>query len=501
MTQNNLNIRGRFINGAFWMLGSKLTERVLGLVSTLILARLLLPADFGLVAMAAPVIALVELLGAFGIDAALIQRSNPTQSHYNTAWTINIIFGALITLFLWLLAPLAASFFHEARLEKIIYWLAINSFVRGFYNIGMVKFRKELNMAPEVIWVLSRKITSLVVATIAALLIGSYWALIWGMVTSTLVGVIASFVLSKYRPRLTLKAYKDMIGFSSWFLLLNFLNYLQLRTNDLIVGRLLGPAQLAFYNVSIDIAVPFTGEASSIIARVAFPAFSKIAHDRTRLSDGLGAVLSGLAIFSVPAGFGIFATDKLIVSVLLGEQWLPASEIIGALAISTAALGMLSHISIVYMSLGFPKLSTLASAVNVTALIGLSLLLIPQHGLLAVNYVFPLSAASCAISHYLILRVVLPEFRLTNWLQAFWRPVTASVLMYLVVNTFISAFISDGPFLKIVLLLAAITIGAVTYAVSILALWRLEGMPAGSEKLIVNKIKDIIFNLKKRNAS
>ena len=499
--QNNLNIRGRFINGAFWMLGSKLTERVLGLVSTLILARLLLPADFGLVAMAAPVIALVELLGAFGIDAALIQRSNPTQSHYNTAWTINILFGALITLFLWLLAPVAASFFHEARLEKILYWLAINSFVRGFYNIGMVKFRKELNMAPEVIWVLSRKITSLVVATIAALLIGSYWALIWGMVTSTLVGVIASFVLSKYRPQLTLKAYKDMLGFSSWFLLLNFLNYLQLRTNDLIVGRLLGPTQLAFYNVSIDIAVPFTGEASSIIARVAFPAFSKIAHDRTRLSDGLGAVLSGLAIFSVPAGFGIFATDKLIVSVLLGEQWLPASEIIGALAISTAALGMLSHISIVYMSLGFPKLSTLASAVNVTALIGLSLLLIPQHGLLAVNYVFPLSAAACAISHYLILRVVLPEFRLTNWLQAFWRPVAASVLMYLVVNTFISVFISDSPFLKIVLLLAAIIIGAVTYAVSILALWRLEGMPAGSESLILNKIKDIIFNWKKRNAS
>ena len=146
MMSNNLNIRGRFISGAFWMLGSKLTERVLGLVSTLILARLLLPTDFGLVAMAAPVIALVELLGAFGFDAALIQRTEATRRHYNTAWTLNIIFSILITLCLWLLAPIAANFFHEARLEEIIYWLAINSLLRGFSNIGMVKFRKELNM-------------------------------------------------------------------------------------------------------------------------------------------------------------------------------------------------------------------------------------------------------------------------------------------------------------------------------------------------------------------
>ena len=103
--------------GAAWLIGFKLLDKSIGLVSTLVLVRVLTPSDFGLVAMATAVVALLELMGAFGFDAALIQRQDTTRGHFDTAWTFNVIFGSSVALLLVALALPAAGFYREPRLE------------------------------------------------------------------------------------------------------------------------------------------------------------------------------------------------------------------------------------------------------------------------------------------------------------------------------------------------------------------------------------------------
>ncbi|HUW38672.1 MAG TPA: lipopolysaccharide biosynthesis protein [Rhodocyclaceae bacterium] len=487
---NEGHISDRFINGAVWMLVSKLSERGLGLISTLILARLLIPADFGLVAMAAPVVALVELLGAFGIDSALIQKRNLTRNHLDTAFTLNLIAAAAITVSLWLVAPLAARYFREPRLEAVINWLALGNLIQGFGNPGIILFRKEINMAPEVLILIGKKITSLITAATAALLLGNYWALVWGMLLSRFVGVGLSYMLTPFRPRFSLAERNEILGFSSWMLIIQILYYLQLRANDLIIGRLLGPALLAFYSVAMDLAATAPGEAMVAISRAAFPTLSKLNGDAQRLRRGLRQILSGVGLFAIPAAFGIAATSHLLVIVLLGPRWMPVAELLGPLAISCAVLGIMSQISYVYMAQGLPRTSALVSVLGVIALIGSSIILIPAHGLSGIKIAYPLMAATISVGHVVSLRRTLPEFLLADWIAAFWRPIGAASAMFVSVKAAAewitpvhSSVAGMAP------LVGLVAMGVLSYGLSLTFLWHIAGSPDGPEALAFGKIK------------
>src|SRR3954462_5823223 len=121
--------------GAAWTMSVRLVDRGIGLASTVMLARLLVPADFGVVAMAMGVVTLLEVFAAFGFDNALIQKRNVDRSHYDTAWTFNIIFGALVAVSLIVLAWPASLFFHQPALSRVLCALALASLFSSFENI------------------------------------------------------------------------------------------------------------------------------------------------------------------------------------------------------------------------------------------------------------------------------------------------------------------------------------------------------------------------------
>lgn len=483
----------RFVQGAAWMLAAKLGERGLGLVSTLILARLLLPADFGLVAMAAPVVALIELLGALGMDSALIQRRDLKRSHLDTAFTIGLIVAIVIALSLWLVAPFAAEYFREPRLEAIIMWLALGNLIQGFGNPGFVLFRKEINMRPEVTLLVAKKLTSLLVATVAAIVIGNYWALVWGTLVSRVVGVGLSYAMTPFRPRLSLCERREVLGFSAWMLVVQLLSYLQLRANDLIIGRLLGTSQLAYFIIAIDLAASAPGEAMVAISRAAFPTFAKLSSDTQRLRIGLRNILSGVAILAFPAGFGIAATAELLVQVLLGERWMPAAEIVASLAICCAVFGIMSQVPYVYMALGRPRVAAAVSALSVVALVGTSIAVIPSHGLRGVNIAYPAMAATVTLGHFMMLRYILPEFRTSDWVAAFWRPLVAAGAMLVVLRFAAQWFgLIQGSAAGILPLTLLIVLGVVTYIGILSVLWRLSDSPDGPEAMVWMKLQSMV---------
>ncbi|MDQ3444850.1 MAG: oligosaccharide flippase family protein, partial [Pseudomonadota bacterium] len=135
--------------GAAWMLLARVAERGLGLVSLLILARVLVPADFGLIAMAMSVIAFVELASTFGFDLALIQREHLTREHYDTAWTLQIAFGLLSAALIVALAYPSAWFYDEPRVIPVMLVLAASRGVQSFENIGTVDFRRRMDFSRE----------------------------------------------------------------------------------------------------------------------------------------------------------------------------------------------------------------------------------------------------------------------------------------------------------------------------------------------------------------
>src|SRR5687768_1914087 len=129
------------VRGSAWSLLLRWSVRLLGLVTTVILARLLTPEDFGIVSMALIVVGAIEMLAASGQRYAIIRHPNPTRSHFDTAWTLSILMGAAVALLILAAAPISASYLEEPRALAVMQWLAVGAFIRGFENVGLISFQ------------------------------------------------------------------------------------------------------------------------------------------------------------------------------------------------------------------------------------------------------------------------------------------------------------------------------------------------------------------------
>src|SRR6185312_6827363 len=197
------SIRGRMARGAMWMLTHKVAERSLVLLNTLILARLLSPTDFGIVAMGSSVVAMLDLFTAFGVDVILIQRRDSNANHSNTAWTLNVASGTLVATLLLLLSWPLSLLYREPRLIPVVCVFAANSFVQGFENIGVVEFRKSMNFRREFLYLISKRLSTVAATIVLAFLLRSYWAMVFATLIGRLSGVGLSYVLHPFRPRLS----------------------------------------------------------------------------------------------------------------------------------------------------------------------------------------------------------------------------------------------------------------------------------------------------------
>lgn len=485
---------GKMTRGAAWMVLFKIMERGLGLVSTVILARLLVPSDFGLIAMAASIMAILELLSAFGFDMALIQKQDAERRHYDTAWTFNVIFATSSALLLMLLSIPAASFYLDERLTEIILVLAIGAFIQGFENIGVVAFRKELRFNEEFRFLVSKKLIAFSVTVPLAFLLQSYWALVIGIVSGRLGGVTLSYVLHEYRPRLCLSAWRDLFGFSKWLLFNNILTFLRQRSADFVVGRLSGARGLGFFSVAQEVSELPTVELVMPINRAIYPAYAKLAHDPKALRRAFVDVISMLSLVAMPAGAGVSATAELLVPVALGSKWLEAIPLVQILAFYGIAAALQTNLLYIYIAKGQPRIGTLITAAYVSVLLPLLLSLANLYGVEGAAWAYLLTAWTFIPVNYFILHKFL-GLRLVEMLSAWWRPVVATSMMYWAVIEFVDRLATtDSLSVQILHLTSAVLVGVLTYATIIVVLWLIGGRPAGPERAILDRARGSIGN-------
>ena len=216
-------MKAEIAKGATWMILLRLCDRTLGLVSTLILARLLVPADFGLIAMAMSFIALIELAGAFSFEIALIQHPDPSREHYDTVWTLNLAFALGCAGLTAALASVAARFYAEPRLSLVMFVLSVGWIVQGLENIGIVNFRRRMDFSREFAFMFGKRIVGFVVTLTLAYALRSYWALIVGQLSIRFTGLVLSYAMEPFRPRLSVARRRELFSFSGWMLVSNIM--------------------------------------------------------------------------------------------------------------------------------------------------------------------------------------------------------------------------------------------------------------------------------------
>lgn len=304
-----------------------------GLVSTVILARLLTPADFGLVAMATLVIGLLETFSNLGVDHLLMRTRALDRTQYDTAWTIKIIQYSVLAVVLFLTAPLAAAYFKEPRLIEAIRILALSTLLMGVPNIGVINFRKNLEFGRDFLFEFYSKIARVVFTVGFAIYLRNYWALVLGMIASSVFTIVLSYVMEPYRPRLSLADWRRFLKFSMWITPASIANFLNQRIDIFVVGYVANATQLGAYNVASELSRMGTMEIISPISRATFPNLAKLKTHPEEFGRAFAMIVRTVALVAFSLGFGICAVADDVVHIVLGNQWtfaVPLIEWLGA---------------------------------------------------------------------------------------------------------------------------------------------------------------------------
>lgn len=326
----------RVLHGGLWQVVQRGASRAVNLAQLVILARLLVPEDFGLFGVALLTQQTLDVLLRFGIDAALIQREERTEEYLNTAWTLKILKAVIVGGSLILLAPWVAVFFEAPDATPLIRTLALVVMLRGVENIGAVYFRKELEFRKEFVLRFGEALANALVAIFLAWLLGSVWALVIGMAAGAAVRMISSYVLHPHRPKLELNRSKarDLWSYGKWLFGSSTFVYASTQGDDILLGRWLGPTALGIYQVAYRISNAVATEVTHVISSVTFPAYAKLQSATGTLRRGFLATFSLTSLIVVPLAAGIVIFIPEFVKYVIGRQWNRAIGPVRILAIA-----------------------------------------------------------------------------------------------------------------------------------------------------------------------
>lgn len=480
-----MSLGRRMANGATWMVALRFFKRSIGIVSTIVLARLLVPEDFGIVAMAAALMTLVVMFSELGVDTVLVRKPTVDNVDLDSAWSLQVTLGALQALMLLALAAPMAQFYDEPRLEPLIYVLSLAVFIQSFRNIGIVAFRREMTFNKEFILGGSVKATSFIVTVPLAVILQSYWALVMGIVASKVAHVGLSYAMHPYRPRWSRERWRELFGFSKWLLINNALQFLTQRGPIFVLGRLGGAQSAGIFHIAYDLAMLTTSELVTPINRAMLPGYARMNSGEGRLTDGYLDVLGIVAVIALPCGLGIAATATVLVPFALGQQWNVAVPVVETLASAGAIMCLLANTAPAFLALGRPSLVTFLGVIR-------NLVLLP--GLIFGALHSGINGVATAILATTILMAPLNFGLVVKTLGIPWtaiifaviRPIFAAGSMYLLLHIYLVPHILIGANIAIILqALFAVSFGAVAYVTVLLTLWALFGGRTSAEAYLI----------------
>jgi O-antigen/teichoic acid export membrane protein len=466
--------------GAGWVIGFRMVTRLLGIVSTLTLVRLLGPGDFGLVALGSSFALTVDALANLSPHEAIIRERAPDRVMYDTAFTMNLLRGLLTAGLVAAACLPVAAFFHEPRLAPVVLALAAATLIGALENIACVDFVRDFAFDKEFrLWTIPRVLQ--VATTIGcALLWHSYWALIAGILAGRLLRTALSYWMRPYWPRLTLQAWRRITGFTVWSWGITMVMLARDRVDTVLVGRFFNTTQLGVYAMGGEIAALPITELVDPLCRALFPGFSQLRHAGLGVAQTYVRLLAATALLVLPAGVGLAMVADPLVRLAFGPAWLAAIPLIQIFGI-TATLAAFGSISTILFS-AFAMLRTTFAITLGGALLRLVLLLLflPGRPLLAAA---ALLAAVGLLEQATTLGVAASRFGVPAAAlgRAVWRGVLAAGVMGGLL-VWLGLGMVAAPLAPWRHLVGTAAAGAAIYVATLALAWLAAGRPEGPER-------------------
>lgn len=481
------NIGEKIVSGTIWMVAARWSMRLIGVVSTLVLARLLSPEDFGVVAVAMIIVGLVEVLAHAGLTQSLIRTPNPEDAHFNTVWSLQIVLGVLVALVIFLSAPYASTYFDNPEVKLVLQILALRSILQGFENPGIIWFRKNMDFHKDFQFLVWKKGIRFFVVVGLALYLGNYWALVYATLVGKVLSVALSYIMHPFRPKIEFSKTREIWSYSLWLLVVQIGHFINARIDAIVLGGMTNTALVGNYTVAADVAQSPTQELVAPMSRVLFSAFSKVQTNLKELERLFLKAFSSLATMCFATGAGVALISEDIVHVILGDKWLAAEPVLFWLGLTIIFHALTVNMTTLLNSRGMAKASAVLSWSRLAFVLPV-LIFTARTGDIGL-----VSSGRFAVIVLLFLPItVLFAWRtkISGWkiLRQLIRPLIAALVMGLVLTVIDHIMpTSDLP-----RLLVKIFFGTLIYSGAISLMWLFSGRPDGLEKTIMSEIPGII---------
>ncbi|MCH7965749.1 MAG: lipopolysaccharide biosynthesis protein [Bacteroidetes bacterium] len=364
-----MKLKHKIFGGVVWNSFGLIIDNGLSIIVKLILARLLLPEEFGIIGFAVVFTGMIRVLSDMGMSAALIQRKDEELKpiDYDTAFWAGIVWGLfLATIITFVVTPIAASFFNEPLLKTIIPVLSISFLLKPLATVHIVNITREMDFKRIVLPRNISRIIAAIIAIIMALMGYGVWSLVFQRVlTNLFLAVIYPFVCD-WRPkiRFSLISFRKIFSFGVYTTGTGVFNYLTGNIDYLLIGKMLGAQQLGVYSLAYNLTYVVRGQIMGVINRVLYPVYSKIQDDANTIKRYYFKVIKYNCIVIYPMMVGLILLAEPLVLIGLGERWGEAVIPIQLMAGAGLVHLLTSSNTILLRGIGKPRLEMIMSIIK-----------------------------------------------------------------------------------------------------------------------------------------
>jgi O-antigen/teichoic acid export membrane protein len=387
-------------------------EKLIFLFRLIILAKLLTPGDFGLLAIASVAIDFLIRISNFGMVPALIQREDATEEHYDAAWTIGVLRALTVAIIVFITAPLIANFFAETRATNILRALALRPLIDSLSSIMVIRFNRTLNFRSLAFMQIPKAIANTAVSIVLATWLG-VWALVAGTLAGTFVHFVLSYILAPYKPRLSFKfgPVQTLARFGRWVFGTSIIVMIGQSLLRVAISRQLGAVELGLYYLAASLAFLPTDIASQIVGEVVFPLYARLQKDIHQATEIFKSILSSLAVLLLPMSALLISLAPSLVNNVLDERWTGSVRIIQILAIAGIIDMLGATVSPILKGVGHPDKVMIMESVQSLTMIALVWSLTSTFGLVgAASAWLPAVAISQLIGLYYLRQTLQKPF-------------------------------------------------------------------------------------------
>ena len=324
MTEKNL--KQKAASSMVWTALQKYSTMFISFISSIILARLLTPYDYGCIGMLSIFMVLAEAFIDGGFGAALIQKKRPSQEDYSTIFYWNLCMAVLMYAILFVAAPAIARFYKIPLLSNVLRVQGLVLFIYAFNIVQRNQLRKKLNFKVLSIVTVSTSLIALCITIAMAYKGFGVWSLVaQNLITAAIPAIVFWFYI-KWRPIWTFswKSFKELFGFGFYMFLTSMLNTLGQQIQGLLIGKVYNPTTMGYYSKAHGFEKLASNSVSSIMTQVTYPLYAEVQDDKLRMINMIKRITMTLSYFTFPIMFILILLAKPIFVLLFSEKWLPS---------------------------------------------------------------------------------------------------------------------------------------------------------------------------------